>query len=165
MTSACSDDRRRVGVLGSGRPTTHHLQIKHYSKRYQTIERKAKSTRRHSGCLCKRRFDLSSTANIYLPFRSMLKKQSRPYILHNKKTSFAPIDKRGFFHGTPEGTRTPNPQNRNLMLYPLSHRRLFLNIISDRNSKVKSFFANLRNLFRLDRNRPMRRLSHRPVLN
>ncbi len=26
------------------------------------------------------------------------------------------------FLGTPEGTRTPNPQNRNLMLYPLSHR-------------------------------------------
>ena len=24
--------------------------------------------------------------------------------------------------GTPEGTRTPNPRNRNPMLYPLSHR-------------------------------------------
>ena len=26
------------------------------------------------------------------------------------------------FIGTPEGTRTPNPRNRNPMLYPLSHR-------------------------------------------
>ena len=26
--------------------------------------------------------------------------------------------------GTPEGTRTPNPQNRNLVLYPLSHGRI-----------------------------------------
>ena len=29
-----------------------------------------------------------------------------------------------FFFGTPEGTRTPNPRNRNPMLYPLSHRRI-----------------------------------------
>ena len=29
----------------------------------------------------------------------------------------------GTFHGTPEGTRTPNPRNRNPMLYPLSHWR------------------------------------------
>ena len=28
------------------------------------------------------------------------------------------------FIGTPEGTRTPNPRNRNPMLYPLSHRRV-----------------------------------------
>ena len=28
-------------------------------------------------------------------------------------------------NGTPEGTRTPNPRNRNPMLYPLSHRRIF----------------------------------------
>ena len=28
------------------------------------------------------------------------------------------------FFGTPEGTRTPNPRNRNPMLYPLSHRRM-----------------------------------------
>ena len=28
------------------------------------------------------------------------------------------------FFGTPEGTRTPNPRNRNPMLYPLSHRRV-----------------------------------------
>lgn len=27
-------------------------------------------------------------------------------------------------HGTPEGTRTPNPRNRNPMLYPLSHWRI-----------------------------------------
>ena len=27
-------------------------------------------------------------------------------------------------YGTPEGTRTPNPRNRNPMLYPLSHRRI-----------------------------------------
>ena len=32
------------------------------------------------------------------------------------------VDKSGFFGGTPEGTRTPNPRNRNPMLYPLSHR-------------------------------------------
>ena len=29
-----------------------------------------------------------------------------------------------FCFGTPEGTRTPNPRNRNPMLYPLSHRRI-----------------------------------------
>ena len=29
------------------------------------------------------------------------------------------------YYGTPEGTRTPNPRNRNPMLYPLSHRRIF----------------------------------------
>ncbi len=28
------------------------------------------------------------------------------------------------FLGTPEGTRTPNPRNRNPMLYPLSHWRI-----------------------------------------
>ena len=28
--------------------------------------------------------------------------------------------------GTPEGTRTPNPRNRNPMLYPLSHWRICL---------------------------------------
>ena len=31
-----------------------------------------------------------------------------------------------FFFGTPEGTRTPNPRNRNPMLYPLSHRCICL---------------------------------------
>ena len=30
----------------------------------------------------------------------------------------------GFLSGTPGGTRTPNPQIRNLMLYPLSHGRI-----------------------------------------
>ena len=30
-----------------------------------------------------------------------------------------------FLFGTPEGTRTPNPRNRNPMLYPLSHRCIF----------------------------------------
>lgn len=42
--------------------------------------------------------------------------------------------------GTPEGTRTPNPQNRNLMLYPLSHRRVCLCIIADDDGKVKPDF-------------------------
>ena len=50
------------------------------------------------------------------------------------------VDNRGSFDGTPEGTRTPNPQNRNLMLYPLSHRRVCLSIIADFLGKVKSFF-------------------------
>ena len=30
----------------------------------------------------------------------------------------------GFFRGTPEGTRTPNIQNRNLTLYPLNYGRI-----------------------------------------
>ena len=29
-----------------------------------------------------------------------------------------------FFFGTPEGTRTPNIQNRNLTLYPLNYGRI-----------------------------------------
>ena len=29
----------------------------------------------------------------------------------------------GFYSGTPEGTRTPNIQNRNLTLYPLNYGR------------------------------------------
>ena len=29
-------------------------------------------------------------------------------------------------HGTPEGTRTPNIQNRNLTLYPLNYGRIFI---------------------------------------
>ena len=32
------------------------------------------------------------------------------------------VRKDDLFFGTPEGTRTPNPRNRNPMLYPLSHR-------------------------------------------
>ena len=46
---------------------------------------------------------------------------------------------RPLFFGTPEGTRTPNPQNRNLMLYPLSHRRVCLSIIAKAGAKVKHF--------------------------
>ena len=44
------------------------------------------------------------------------------------------------FFGTPEGTRTPNPRNRNPMLYPLSHRRICfdsLNIIAGFSPFVK----------------------------
>ena len=33
-----------------------------------------------------------------------------------------------FCFGTPEGTRTPNPRNRNPMLYPLSHRCVSLQL-------------------------------------
>ncbi len=40
-------------------------------------------------------------------------------------------------YGTPEGTRTPNPQNRNLMLYPLSHRCVCPNIIANQITFVK----------------------------
>ena len=40
--------------------------------------------------------------------------------------------------GTPEGTRTPNPQNRNLMLYPLSHRCVCPSIIAKQIAFVKS---------------------------
>ena len=61
-----------------------------------------------------------------------------------EKSLFCPVDKRDFFRGTPEGTRTPNPQNRNLMLYPLSHRRIptrFCSIIiADCGPKVKRYF-------------------------
>ena len=49
--------------------------------------------------------------------------------------------------GTPEGTRTPNPQNRNLMLYPLSHRRVCSSIIADPFEKVKLYFSFLENNF------------------
>ena len=47
------------------------------------------------------------------------------------------------FFGTPEGTRTPNPQNRNLMRYPLRYWRLFTCqiIISANPPKVKPFFV------------------------
>ena len=46
--------------------------------------------------------------------------------------------------GTPEGTRTPNPRNRNPMLYPLSHWRIHLKclaIIADKAGFVKSQMA------------------------
>ena len=48
------------------------------------------------------------------------------------------------FFGTPEGTRTPNPRNRNPMLYPLSHWRIHLKclaIIADKAGFVKSQMA------------------------
>ena len=41
----------------------------------------------------------------------------------SKKTRYQMVS--GLF-GTPEGTRTPNPRNRNPMLYPLSHRCICL---------------------------------------
>ena len=45
--------------------------------------------------------------------------------IQNRQTSARFAD-----FGTPEGTRTPNPQNRNLMLYPLSHRRICIHYYS-----------------------------------
>ena len=57
------------------------------------------------------------------------------------------------FFGTPEGTRTPNPRNRNPMLYPLSHRRMLvdsLNIIAVFSQFVKGLkweiFLEIRNV-------------------
>ena len=50
-------------------------------------------------------------------FESLLRDKINP----NPKTRFGL-----FFFGTPEGTRPPNPRNRNPMLYPLSHRRISL---------------------------------------
>ena len=50
-------------------------------------------------------------------------------------------------HGTPEGTRTPNPRNRNPMLYPLSHWRIHLkclSIIAEKRAFVKR--ENVKNL-------------------
>ena len=41
--------------------------------------------------------------------------------------------------GTPEGTRTPNPQNRNLMLYPLSHWRICNEYYSRTLQQCKAF--------------------------
>ena len=49
------------------------------------------------------------------------------------------VERQKTIFGTPEGTRTPNPQNRNLMLYPLSHRRVCSNIIANADGKVKLF--------------------------
>ena len=43
-----------------------------------------------------------------------------------KKTRYQMVS--GLF-GTPEGTRTPNPRNRNPMLYPLSHRCMPCNLV------------------------------------
>ena len=50
-------------------------------------------------------------------------------------------------NGTPEGTRTPNPRNRNPMLYPLSHWRIHLkclSIIAEKRAFVKR--ENVKNL-------------------
>ena len=50
--------------------------------------------------------------------------------------------------GTPEGTRTPNPRNRNPMLYPLSHRCIFdYGIIADLFCFVKRAFQKNSNPF------------------
>ena len=43
----------------------------------------------------------------------------------NIKSSRLTLSKLDGKCGTPEGTRTPNPRNRNPMLYPLSHRCMF----------------------------------------
>ena len=43
---------------------------------------------------------------------------SSPFLHKNKKQIPEWVSA---FYGTPEGTRTPNPRNRNPMLYPLSH--------------------------------------------
>ena len=58
------------------------------------------------------------------------------------------------YFGTPEGTRTPNPRNRNPMLYPLSHRCMlhslaiiagFARFVKSRNPKksrqIRHFFV------------------------
>ena len=44
--------------------------------------------------------------------------------LHKNLTGYPGWD--NLLNGTPEGTRTPNPRNRNPMLYPLSHRCILL---------------------------------------
>ena len=45
---------------------------------------------------------------------------------NQKKTIKKPVTAvvTGFLFGTPEGTRTPNFQNRNLTLYPLNYGRV-----------------------------------------
>ena len=61
---------------------------------------------------------------------------------HIQKTGYPEKDNPSF--GTPEGTRTPNPRNRNPMLYPLSHWRIHLKclaIIADKAGFVKSQMA------------------------
>ena len=45
-----------------------------------------------------------------------------------------------FSCGTPEGTRTPNPQNRNLMLYPIEPLALVLRYYSRDRLKSKELF-------------------------
>ena len=48
------------------------------------------------------------------------------------------------FLGTPEGTRTPNPRNRNPMLYPLSHWRICSCYYSRWERQSKAFFQKVR---------------------
>ena len=54
--------------------------------------------------------------------------------IQNRQTSARFAD-----FGTPEGTRTPNPQNRNLMLYPLSHWRICSKYYSRTLQQCKAF--------------------------
>ena len=54
--------------------------------------------------------------------------------IQNRQTSARFAD-----FGTPEGTRTPNPQNRNLMLYPLSHWRICNKYYSRTLQQCKAF--------------------------
>lgn len=67
-----------------------------------------------------------------------------PSVAHKK----ACLSETGLF-GTPEGTRTPNPQNRNLMRYPLRYWRIFTCqvIIARARTKVKRKFAEFQKTF------------------
>ena len=62
-------------------------------------------------------------------------------VVLNIKSSRLTLSKLDGKCGTPEGTRTPNPQNRNLMLYPLSHRRIRFAIIAMFSRFVKGEFV------------------------
>ena len=46
----------------------------------------------------------------------------------------------GLGFGTPEGTRTPNPRNRNPMLYPLSHWRICMGYYNRLRRQSKAIF-------------------------
>ena len=69
---------------------------------------------------------------------------SSPFLLYVRKKADTHM---GIcFFGTPEGTRTPNPRNRNPMLYPLSHRCICfnsLNIIARFSAFVKGWYENI----------------------
>ena len=54
---------------------------------------------------------------------------------------------RCFFFGTPEGTRTPNIQNRNLTLYPLNYGRILRSIFSMRSVIRAGIFQNVKGIF------------------
>ena len=65
------------------------------------------------------------------------------FLVYQNKIEDTPHGYPLFYPGTPEGTRTPNPRNRNPMLYPLSHRCiafLSLNIIAPFFLFVKPYF-------------------------